>query len=340
VISYDGVASSFDRIGVRPVHAQGLTGQGVTVAIIDDGIDFRDPALQEKEVPGGGIDAIRSWLITEEDAIRDVHGTIVGQRYPIEPSGHNSDAPPTYRAEEWIFAPTDEIAVYSGVMIRVRPNSRFSANLYSNGEHGTGMAKILAGSLNTLNNLGMASHARLIPYSSESSGSYTRHLVHALSLGAKIANISLQDLTLRYFGWGGVPMFSILQDILLVVIAGNGGSDHPTRMESEHTAPFDTEYGNVIVTVAVDESNHLTSASSRCGHTQRFCIAAPAVGPTSPTAPIVSGAAALLMEAVPGRPIRDYANAILETATPLGSPEETGRGLLNVDAALRYLRAH
>jgi subtilisin family serine protease len=302
--SYDGVASSFDRIGVRPVHAQGLTGQGVTVAIIDDGIDFRDPALQGKEVPGG---ATRVAIVNDTD-----------------PSGLSGT-----------------LAFYNGVTVRIDPTPEYDVPLYLSGGHGTVMAKILAGSLNISNNLGMAPEAHLIPYSMSYAG-YGVKLVHALSLGAKIASMSICPVWMRQFCWcsSSIP---VLQNILIVVIAGNHDDAHPnaaSAMGSGHIAPFDTEYGNVIVTVAVDESNHLTSVSNRCGHTQRFCIAVPAAGPTSPTAPIVSGAAALLMEAVPGRPIRDYANAILETATPLGSPEETGRGLLNVDSALRYLRAH
>ena len=69
-----------------------------------------------------------------------------------------------------------------------------------------------------------------------------------------------------------------------------------------------------------------------------FCVAVPSPDYTAKGTPIVSGALALLMQARPGLPVRKYVRAILETASHSQEPEDlTGRGLLNVEAALQWL---
>ena len=127
---------------------------------------------------------------------------------------------------------------------------------------------------------------------------------------------------------------------IYVVIAGNGGHQNPTNMAWRISPGHIPHWQNIIITVAVDRNNRLTSTSNACGNTERFCIGVPSNGTTSETAPIVTGTLALLMEAHPGRPLSDYVNAILETATPLPNQWETGRGLLNAEAADQYLAHH
>ena len=99
------------------------------------------------------------------------------------------------------------------------------------------------------------------------------------------------------------------------------------------------ENGNIIVVVATGpDGKKLTTKSSKCGKTRNFCVAVPSLGATSQTAPIVTGALALLMEAVPNLPVKTYVQAILENAKDFGSPkDETGVGLLDVDAAYNWL---
>jgi hypothetical protein len=127
---------------------------------------------------------------------------------------------------------------------------------------------------------------------------------------------------------------------ICVAIAGNGGSGRDTGHAWHINDGHVPIWGNIIVTVAVDHLNRITPTSQRCGNTHRFCIGVPSNGTTSETAPIVSGALALLMQAFPRRPLSQYVQAILETATPLAQSRETGRGLLNAEAAYDFLRTH
>jgi hypothetical protein len=198
--------------------------------------------------------------------------------------------------------------------------------------HATGMALTACGAINSSGAVGIAPLAKIVTDGS-----------------ASIVNYSLDTLTWSAMSIGyGISLSGSLEYLpgdpahekIHVVIAGNEGPKQPTRMAFKVPKGFYPKDGNIIVTVAVDNNNQLTSSSSNCGETKRFCIAVPSPGPTSPTAPIVSGAIALLMEAERDRPLQRYVQAILDSATPLANPpEQTGVGLLNVEAALNDLRA-
>lgn len=86
-----------DRIKAPEVWSQGYFGQGVTVAVVDTGIDFDHPTLQNaiwtnpKEIPNNGIDDdgngfvddVRGWDFVDRDntpidgLLGDGHGTFV-----------------------------------------------------------------------------------------------------------------------------------------------------------------------------------------------------------------------------------------------------------------------
>ncbi len=207
--------------------------------------------------------------------------------------------------------------------------------------HATQMALIAAGAVNTQGNIGIAPQAKI------SSDPLDEHLIKIVSNSILGRNLLAAQYTMPPGGVSpGVflnPPDPAVVDNIYVIIAGNSGPGVNTNMGFGIPDNYYPVHGNIIVTVAVDENNRITTTSSSCGiKTHLFCIAVPSPGPTSPTAPIVSGAIALLMEAVPGRPLNQYVHAILNTATPLpdSSPNETGVGLLNVEAAWNYLRAN
>lgn len=120
----------------------------------------------------------------------------------------------------------------------------------------------------------------------------------------------------------------------------------------------------IIAVGSVDENNNLwvwQSASGglfqshAAGEAAEYYLVAPSVAPyvkkdgtlttnfrpgTSNSAPHVVGAAALLQEAFPNLTGREIAEILLESATDLGAPGTDpifGRGLLNIEAALQPL---
>lgn len=192
----------------------------------------------------------------------------------------------------------------------------------NNLEHGTNTALILAG---ISPDLKIASYWDIGTHEA---------IEHAKKLDVKIANVSIvgQAPASLHFGFN-----EDIADIAVVVIAGND-EQQETTMAKNLGNNYYPEHKNIIVTVAVDSRGNLTPQSSACGKTKNFCVAVPSLGATSETAPIVSGALAMLMEAHPGLTAENYVEAILKTASTSHAPNnKTGMGMLNVGAAYQYL---
>jgi len=138
--------------------------------------------------------------------------------------------------------------------------------------------------------------------------------------------------------------------MLLVASAGNAHAANPgwpARFAREAWA------NNQIIAVgAVDSANRIASFSNRAGDAAAWFLVAPGVGivstyldgqyaslsGTSMAAPVVSGAAALVMQLWPALRADQVANILFVTATDLGAPgidPVYGRGLLNVEKALQ-----
>jgi len=140
---------------------------------------------------------------------------------------------------------------------------------------------------------------------------------------------------------------AVKNDSLLVFAAGN-----ESRSEVSSTAGLPylfPELESQWITVASsDSSNMLSSFSNRCGIAANFCLTAPGgsiksahntggyitLSGTSMAAPMVSGVAALVMEAFPYLTAEYVKNILLSTATDLGDPGvDTIYGWGLVDAA-------
>jgi subtilase-type serine protease len=110
--------------------------------------------------------------------------------------------------------------------------------------------------------------------------------------------------------------------------------------------------GALLAVGAVDNNGNMASFSNRCGAAKNWCLVAPGVdiasnlpdnayiaraSGTSMAAPHVSGAAALLIDKDPHLTGREVAEILLLTADPLGADEisdDYGHGLLNIDSAI------
>lgn len=161
---------------------------------------------------------------------------------------------------------------------------------------------------------------------------------------SKIIINSRQGLTLADCGyhWRGAGGYWDLgtnrYDAVYIVSAGDNytltsAGVHPTAMGTNLNPGDHSTNSNVIVTVTVDEHNHRTNESNQCGNASAFCVAVPGYKYSPPTAYFLGGAVALLMQAHPSKSATEIVQAILDTATSLGSPIDTGVGLLNVQAA-------
>jgi len=138
-------------------------------------------------------------------------------------------------------------------------------------------------------------------------------------------------------------------DGLIVIATGNDGTLRPNMLASVGLQP--EMNGHVIAATAIDATDTITGFATRCGLLQDYCIAA--VGEnvpvfrkngeiynfrgTSASAPVVTGAVALIHQEFPEISLMDAGKIVLETARDLGAPgtdEIYGRGALDLGNAL------
>ncbi len=219
--------------------------------------------------------------------------------------------------------------------------------------HGTKIAGLLGAAANGSGVVGVAPDALLIPvrvYDSANLASSSRvqgGVRHALANGARIINLSL--------GSRSAPMAetavreAVAGGALVVAAAGNFGDANPIWPARFASASWAN--GQVLAVGAVDNSNNIASFSNRAGDTAEFFLVAPGSSlqttcpsgycsgsGTSYAAPVVAGAAGLLLGQWSYLTAQQTAAILLETATDLGAPGVDaiyGHGLVNVNRAMQ-----
>jgi len=140
---------------------------------------------------------------------------------------------------------------------------------------------------------------------------------------------------------------------LLVSAAGNAGGANPQQYDLDTISDLNAAGvlnsgpGAYIIVGAVDQNNQIANFSDRAGSEAAYYMVAPGVNLTLPwngslaivsgtsfSTPLVSGAAAIIMQRWPNLTARQVATILFDSATPLGDPSIYGHGLLNVYAAL------
>ena len=214
-------------------------------------------------------------------------------------------------------------------------------------EHATQVAGVFSAAKNDIGMHGIAYEATLL----DLTGFDLRDaMTYAAQNGVKVINFST--------GYGGIPAgvpealeIAVGADVIIVVAIGNNGLDGPVN--SPEVLVGDPRMRDLMINVAaVNRSGNMPSWSNRCGQTMDLCLVAPGVGiyttdlgdgyvvenGTSFAAPIVSGAAALLIQLWPNVAAKDIVQILLTTATDLGAPgvdETYGHGLLNLEEAVK-----
>lgn len=280
VVDVGGHQWSNDMIQAPEVWAEGYTGQGVTVAVIDSGIDINHEDLRDN-----------IWVNTDE---------ILGDGIDNDSNGYTDDR------YGWNFG------------IGQDNNNVLPGTLDPGQSHGTHVAGTIAAADNGFGITGVAYSAEIMAIrmgdveTSESGGRFVnpgnlaQAIRYAVDNGADVINMSL--------GWsdtdGAVEdalAYASAHDVITVSAAGNSGEAFPSRPPGHYAA----DYG--LVVGAVDHAGHLAGFSNRSGSDSHIrYVTAPGVNiysavsdpekydyssGTSMAAPHVAGVVALMLSA-------------------------------------------
>jgi hypothetical protein len=157
------------------------------------------------------------------------------------------------------------------------------------------------------------------------------------------------------------PSLAVLNGALLVASAGNSGAANPALSNLDIIAELTAQNrltsgpGAFIIAGSVNVNNQISSWSDRAGNARDHYMVAPGenvtvpwlgslavVSGTSVSAPIISGAAAIILSRWPSLTGREVADILFQSATDLGTPgvdSVYGHGLLNIEAALQPMGA-
>lgn len=286
-----GFDRSLDRLRVPEAWAQGFTGSGVTVAVIDSGLDSSHPELQERlwinsdEIAGDGLDNDQNGYID------DVNGWNFGSNQL-----NNNIAPGT--------------------------DSSFQG-------HGTHVAGIIAGANDGRGNTGVAYDAKIMPLRLGdinnaglflNPGNLATAVRYAVDNGANVINLSL--------GWPDSPAlrtsleYAADNNVVVVGASGNSGFSTPVS-----PARYAVDWG--LSVGAVTTSGRLASFSNGAGSNSEIRhVLAPGNGivsaepgggyetrtGTSMAVPYVSGVVALMLSANPSLTNVQVRNILAATA--------------------------
>lgn len=229
--------------------------------------------------------------------------------------------------------------------------------------HGTAVASIIAGARNDAATQGMAFNSTIVMMKADAPGScpsscYFVNIADAIDAarlaGARVINLSI----------GGEARSDIADavrraaqaGIVIVIGAGNDGAANPTGLAQSIASEAP---GQVIIVGALGSGeassisyDQMLSYSNRAGSSTSAYLSAPGylinvvvpsggvdqLSGTSFSAPVVSGAIALLAEAFPNLSARQLVQLLMDTADDIGSTGADsvyGRGRLNVGRAFQ-----
>ena len=312
VVDIGGVHWNNDMVYAPEVWAQGYTGEGVTVAVIDSGVDIFHEDL---------IDNI--WVNTDE---------LVGDGVDNDGNGYIDD----YVGWNFGFGQNN--------------NDILPGTNTSNQGHGTHVAGTIAAANNGIGMTGVAHNADIMAIRMGdvdengrfvNGGDLAQAVRYAVDNGADVINISLS--------WSDTDSlrdalaYAASHDVIAVMAAGNDSRSSPNR-----PASYATDYG--ISVGAVDINGNITSFSNQAGDDSRMHhVMAPGQDiystlpnnsytswqGTSMAAPHVAGVIALMLSANPNLTHDQVREILTDTATlsgtTMGSPAAVTAGAEQVE---------
>lgn len=252
---------------------------------------------------------------------------------------------------------------------RISPASTDTAASRSMGDddgHGTAVAAVIGAARNDSGMLGVAFDATLLIARSDTPGScdnadgcshpdaaITRGIDLAIANRARVVNISLGGESVDA-GLRAAIGRATAAGLVIVISAGNEGE----KPEGGNPDPFalvaldPVARGQVIIAGAVDASDQIASFSNRAGSGQSQYLTALGVrvrsidqtgtgffySGTSFSAPVISGAAALLAQAFPNLTGAQIVKLLFDSARDLGASGDDavyGQGVLDIARAFR-----
>jgi subtilase-type serine protease len=348
-------SNNLNQINAASAYTQGFTGQGVTIGVIDTGIDLRHPDLSTAGKFVGGIKFTNAFdpNVTDPTA------------FTAMSAGTNSDSDPG--SSHGTFVSSIAAGALNGSGIQ---GVAYNAGLY--------VAAIntapLAGSTDLDTQLSLAvqnlssNGVKIINFSlgtdNCAEGKGVGDPANAGKAHCNMSDYTATQADAQYGQFKDAAQQAINNGSLLVFATGNEGQTSADVLGGLAKFHSGLQQG-VLAVGAVDNQNVITDYSNRCGEAAQWCLVAPgnlrgatvlgagnvsrqvngqpgnyysdAQG-TSFATPTVSGVAALVSQAFAWYTPKDLQQTLLTTATDLGAQgvdDVYGWGLVNAGKAVR-----
>lgn len=329
-------------------YARGGSGSGITVAVIDTGLDASHPDFSGRLAAGGFDFLNNTGAITETDTTYShgthVAGVIAANRNNVGMHGVAWDAKILPLAAIGANPPAG--AVVNAInLARVRGAQVLNASF--------GPAMVTTQLYEFVGAQLFGDQTQLEAEAYKNATAQGMVLVFAAGNGhdAKLTPLISANPT----GGGFLPFIRPANAAIPLGAAGayrglaNNGAVYVMT-----TADYSALEPLTLAVVSVDRANTITTYSNRCGVAKNWCVAAPgidiystssggkytALSGTSFAAPHVAGAVAVLRQMFPELSPAQIVDILKTSATDLGAPgvdDVYGYGLINLEAATRPL---